>query len=286
MCPASFSSVRNNPWVITGVVLVATALWIVFFKHSPLSFLTGKYLAEWGISARKLVFFSLLTLIPLLAMFVLHRPKEVFSSWGFSGNFLVAFALSIFCTAPMFIGNALKMPLTNEISNTLFDAGLPLLFEYMVPAHPGWSYQVYWEGVLNTAVIAGFFEEIIFRGFIFGQLFRYARWGFMPAVLASIVPFAFLHIQLEWKWVAIGSMFIFTALDGAFFCWMFTQWRYNIWVPIWLHILINLSWIAFEGNNSESRIWANVVRLAAIAMSVLFTIWFKKQSGESLRLEG
>lgn len=242
-------------------------------------------MAEWGIPARKFVFFSLLTLIPLLAMFILHRPKDVFRSWGFSGNFLVAFALSIFYTAFMFIGNALKMPLTNEFSNTLWDAGLPLLFECMVPVHPGWSYQVYWEGVLNMAVIAGFFEEVMFRGFIFGQLFRYARWGFVPAVLASVVPFAFLHIQLEWKWVAIGSVFILTALDGVFFCWMFVQWQNNLWVPIWLHILINLSWIAFEGNHSEGRIWANAVRLAAIVLSILFTIWVKKHNGKSIRIK-
>lgn len=184
----------------------------------------------------------------------------------------------------MFIGNALVIPLAVGFSNTLLDAVFPLFFECMEPVHPGWSYQMYWEGVLNTTVIAGFFEEVMFRGFIFGQLFRYARWGFVPAVLASVIPFGFLHIQLEWKLMAIGSMFVLTALDGAFFCWMFVQWRYNLWIPVWLHILINLSWVAFEGNDAEGRIWANAVRLAAIALSILFTIWVKKHNEKSIRL--
>ena len=85
--------------------------------------------------------------------------------------------------------------------------------------------------------------------------------------------------------MAIGSMVVLTALDGAFLCWMFVQWRYNLWVPVWLHILINLSWIAFEGNDPESRIWANIVRLAAIFLSILFTVWIKKRNGESIRIE-
>lgn len=279
MRQASFSSVRNNPWVITGVVFAATALWIYFFKYSPLSFLTGKYLAEWSVPARKLVLFSLLTLISLLAMFVLHRPKEIFRSWGFSGNFILALSVSALCALPMFVGNAFVMPMTAGFSDALSKIGLSIptcISTYWVGE--------YWSDVLSTAVIAGFFEEVMFRGFIFGQLFRYARWRFVPAVLASVVPFAFLHIQLEWNMVAIGSMFFLTALDGAFLCWMFVQWRNNLWVPIWLHILINLSWIAFEGNNPEGRIWANIVRLAAIALSVLFTVWVKKRSGEPIRI--
>ena len=285
MRPADFSVIRKNPWVVTGVVIAATVLWIAYSKYSSLYFFVDKYMAESDVPARKFVFFSLLTLIPLGALFILHKPREVLRCWGFSGNFLVALAVSALCTLPMFIGNALMIPVAGGFGKALWSTGLPMFTECITTFHAGWSYEVYWDGVLNTAVIAGFFEEVMFRGFIFGQLFRYARWGFMPAVLASVVPFGFLHVQLEWKLMAIGSMFVLTALDGAFFCWMFVQWRYNLWVPIWLHILINLSWIAFDGNNAEGRIWANAVRLAAIALSVLFTIWFKKRSGESIRLE-
>ena len=278
MRPASFSSVRSNPWVITGIVFAATVLWIYFFKHSPLA---GEYLAEWSVPARKLVFFSLLTLIPLLAMFVLHRPKEIFRSWGFSGNFILALSVSALCVLLMFVGNAFVMPITAGFSDVLSKIGLSAPSPYINTYWVG----EYWKGVLSMAVVAGFFEEVMFRGFIFGQLFRFARWGFVPAVLASVVPFAFLHIQFEWKLMAIGSMFILTALDGAFLCWMFVQWRNNLWVPIWLHILINLSWIAFEGNNPEGRVWANIVRLTAIVLSILFTVWVKKNNGESIRIE-
>lgn len=281
MRPASFSSVRTNPWVITGVVFAATTLWIYFFKHSPLSLFTGKYLAEWGVPARKFVFFSLLTLIPLLALLILHKPKELFRVWGFSGNFFLALSVSALCVLLMFVGNAFVMPITAGFSDVLSKIGLSAPIQYINTYWVG----EYWKGVLSMGVVAGFFEEVMFRGFIFGQLFRFARWGFVPAVLASVVPFAFLHIQFEWKLMAIGSMVVLTALDGAFLCWMFVQWRYNLWVPVWLHILINLSWIAFEGNDPESRIWANIVRLAAIFLSILFTVWIKKRNGESIRIE-
>ncbi|MCS2956564.1 CPBP family glutamic-type intramembrane protease [Bacteroides salyersiae] len=31
--------------------------------------------------------------------------------------------------------------------------------------------------LFNIVVIGAFFEELFFRGFLLGQLFRYAKWG-------------------------------------------------------------------------------------------------------------
>lgn len=42
--------------------------------------------------------------------------------------------------------------------------------------------------------IAGMFEELVYRGFVFGQLFRYARWGFLPAALLAALAFGSLHL--------------------------------------------------------------------------------------------
>ena len=48
--------------------------------------------------------------------------------------------------------------------------------------------------LFNATVIAGFFEELFFRGILMGQLFRYAKWGFVPSMLIASVIFGIGHI--------------------------------------------------------------------------------------------
>ena len=48
--------------------------------------------------------------------------------------------------------------------------------------------------ILGGAIYPGFFEELICRGLFFGVLFRFCRWGFLPAALLSSVIFSLGHM--------------------------------------------------------------------------------------------
>ena len=48
--------------------------------------------------------------------------------------------------------------------------------------------------LLNKTFIAGFFEEFLFRGFLFGILFRKLKWGFIPASILAEVILGLGHI--------------------------------------------------------------------------------------------
>ena len=57
--------------------------------------------------------------------------------------------------------------------------------------------------------IAPFAEEALFRGYVFRQLYRRARWGFWLAALVPSVLFALVHVyQAEGLWELVGIMAI------------------------------------------------------------------------------
>src|SRR6266849_6120360 len=69
--------------------------------------------------------------------------------------------------------------------------------------------------VLSVGVgcfVAPFAEEVLFRGYVFGQLYRRARWGFWLSALIPSVLFAFGHAyQASGFWELVG-IFAVTGL--------------------------------------------------------------------------
>jgi len=64
-----------------------------------------------------------------------------------------------------------------------------------------------------ATVLGPFFEELLFRGFLFG-LFR-RMLGAWPAILLAAVPFALLHgPQYQWSWKHLVSLFLAGAVFG------------------------------------------------------------------------
>ncbi|MCD4835114.1 MAG: CPBP family intramembrane metalloprotease [Bacteroidales bacterium] len=134
--------------------------------------------------------------------------------------------------------------------------------------------------LIHGSLLAGFFEEIFFRGFLFGQLFRKLKWGFIPAVMLSAVIFAMGHLYQGNSTGETIGVFIVTLLGGAWFAWLFIEWNENLWVPIGLHVLMNLSWILFEiSDTALGGISANIFRATTITISILITIRYAKKNG-------
>lgn len=136
--------------------------------------------------------------------------------------------------------------------------------------------------LFNTAFVAAFFEEFIFRGFLLGQLFRYCRWGFVPASLAAALFFGVGHVFQGGD--ALSALFaaLVTALGSVFFGWLYVESRYNLWFVVFLHVLMNLVWTLFSDsvNGVVGSLVPNLFRLLVMAVAVATVVVCKKRSGQ------
>ena len=143
-------------------------------------------------------------LIPSGALFLLHARRDIASSMGLSHGFGTGLLFAVTATLPMIAGYAVIGELSADEAFT-------------------WIF------------IAGMFEELVYRGFVFGQLFRYARWGFLPAALLAALAFGSLHLYQGHDPVSALTAFGVTALGSIFFSWLYVEWNYNLWSVIWMH---------------------------------------------------
>src|SRR5690606_16707509 len=96
------------------------------------------------------------------------RKSNIFQSLGLSSSFLTGIWTSLLFTMPMFLG------------------GL-LFFTFQPPVSV--------ENIIAGTIVAGFMEELYFRGFLFGQLFRKTNLGFVSSILLGALIFAFGHLH-------------------------------------------------------------------------------------------
>jgi CAAX amino terminal protease family. len=128
-------------------------------------------------------------LIPTWALFLLHARRDIASSMGLSHGFGTGLLFAVTATLPMIAGYAVIGEFDRELTA---DAAFTWIF------------------------IAGIFEELVYRGFVFGQLFRYARWGFLPAALLTALAFGSLHLYQGHDPVSALTAFGITALGSIF----------------------------------------------------------------------
>jgi hypothetical protein len=123
-----------------------------------------------------------------------------------------------------------------------------------------------------TAFFSPVGEEVLYRGYAFGQLYQRAKWRFLSAVLIPTLFFSLGHLyQAADVKQAIG-VFAVTAIGSIWFAWLYARWQ-NLWVPIMLHALMNLWWYIFEVDTTALGGWlANIARLLTIVLSVAVTL--------------
>lgn len=93
-----------------------------------------------------------------------------------------------------------------------------------------------------------FAEEVLFRGYLFRQLYRRAGWSFIAAVAVSAIFFGLAHVRNvigKGDLRLLVSEIVITGVGGAFFAWLFVNWRDNLWVPFTVHSFMNLWWEVF-----------------------------------------
>ncbi len=185
--------------------------------------------------------------VPLVSLLLLHKPGKILREIGLQSNFIVAAKISLISTIPMFLGY-----------------GIAAKFQFVLS----------WNSFLLGAVMAAIGEEVIFRGFLFGQLHRRVGLWFIVAASASAILFGMGHLYQGAELLEMAGVFAVTAIGGIWFSWLFKRWQYNLWVPINFHLLMNLYWSVFEaGSNALGGVEANVYRLLTILISIGLTLW-------------
>jgi uncharacterized protein len=192
----------------------------------------------------------------IIALFLIHKPKDLASSIGINKGFGKGLFFAFLCTFPMLIGYSFFFKFNIKITcNEIF----------------------------SGVIFAAFFEELYFRGILFGQLFRYARIGFIPSVLICAVLFAAGHLWQSSDFSVLIGIFATTFLGAIFFAWTYIEWDNNLWVPMGLHLFMNLYWNLFSaGNNALGGFYSNIFRILTITLVICGTLFYKKRKGIKL----
>ena len=243
---------------VTLITVVAFGIHFVFddvyFKNIRGSL--HEVINQFGISH---IIAYLIVGIPIFAgTLMISKKNEFFSNLGLDKNFLKASAFSVVCTLPMFLGFALFCDFNTDIKLN---------------------------NILISVLAAAFFEEIYFRGFLFGQLYKHTSLGFIASVLLGALLFGLIHLYQSNVLIELVGIFLITFLGAILFAWVYVEWNYNLWVPIMLHALMNLAFEMFiVSDNALGGIYLNVFRTLTIALIITITILYKKRKGIPLEV--
>jgi uncharacterized protein len=190
----------------------------------------------------------------LIVLFLFHQPKDIPGELGLGKDFFKGLQYAFLFTLPMLIGYYLLGQYNNE--------------------------QTVIENILK-AFKDGFREEIYFRAFLFGQLFRQVKLGFLPAVGINGLIFALLHIYQAHNIEESIGIFAITFAGAIWFAWLFIEWKENLWLPIFMHFFMNLYWHLFSTEHSAmGGLILNLPRTLTITLSIYFTIKMVRKSGQ------
>ncbi|MEZ5017075.1 MAG: CPBP family intramembrane glutamic endopeptidase [Flavipsychrobacter sp.] len=240
----------------TAKILIIIVCFLLYYAGSTQFKLTMGAIDEY-IHYGLLSYFITYVLIGIpifVGAYLVNISGNAFSNLGLRSNIVTALIATLIFTAPMFIGGLLFYPIGTVTS---------------VP------------NLIAKTFFAGLFEELYFRGFLFGLLFRYTKLGFIPSILLGAIVFATGHLyQSDNAGIQLG-IFLTTFIGSAYFAWLYSEWKFNLWIPILLHSFMNLAWLMFDmSDNAAGNLYANILRGLTIAVSIIITLWYKhKQKG-------
>ncbi|PRB03361.1 hypothetical protein CQ046_10360 [Chryseobacterium sp. MYb7] len=193
------------------------------------------------------------TLIPLMATLKILLPKRSISELlSLNKSIIKGFTLALIGTLSMLIGYMIHFTAISKINfETLF---------------------------INT-LSSAFFEEIIFRAFLIGILYRFTRHGFLSSVLLGSLLFAQVHLYQSQNITELIEIFTITFLGSVFFSWVYFESEYNLWTAIFLHFFMNLYWEIFNvSENVSGNLYGNLYKLISIAVLIVVIIYFKRKN--------
>ena len=200
-----------------------------------------------------------ITGIPLfLGALLIGQRTDFFQNLGLDKSIIKGFIFALICTLPMYIGFSVIFEFNQNVKlNTIF----------------------------IRVVSAGFFEELYFRGFLFGIPFRKTKLGFILSVFFGALYFGLLHLYQSTEFSELLGIFLITFLGAILFAWAYAEWNFNIWIPVFLHMLMNLAWELYSvSDNALGGIYSNVFRFLTIGLVIILTLLYKKRKGIKLTI--
>lgn len=186
-----------------------------------------------------------------ISMSFIYPVRKIWSELGLGMNgFLKGWAIGTALCIPMFITNAI--------------AG---------------EFVFSWEKLFFLALWPGFFEEVAYRGFPFGPLYRKCKWNFFLAILVPTIIFASSHLYQAHDFMSALTTLTVTGLGSILFAWLYIEWEYNLWVPIALHAMMDAAWSLFpvgeENYGASGNTITNVGRVVTLLLAIGITLWHK-----------
>jgi len=236
---------HRRAWIALLVILVF--FWLDAFHLDLFRRVAGDWSGYPRMLALALLAYGPQLLVALGVAALVAGPRHAAAALGLRGHPFRALLVGIVLTVPMLIGLASQVPpvLTAQTAIDL----------------------------LRMALLPGFGEELLYRGLLFGLLFRFAGWGFLPAALLAALVFGAAHLYQGGDPGEAAGIFALTALGSLWFAWLYVEWDDDLWVPVALHVLMNAWWIVFPvADNALGPAWTVGLRLAVLLLAVLVTL--------------
>lgn len=247
------AGVRHSRMFVS-VLVIATFLLVNATGLSIFRALAGDLQGWPRMIALAVLGYGLYLLAPLAVAARLCGRRRMLSTLGLGGSLREALVLAAGCSAIVLIGIAVTSapaPLDR----------LPL-------------------DLMRSALLPGIAEELLFRAFLFGFLYRFAGWGFLPAALLSALVFGLEHVYQGGDAMQALGIAVLTGIGGLWWSWLLVEWRWNLWVPIAFHVLLNGYWTAFDvADNALGSAMTVGLRLVCIALSVVVTVIVARRRG-------
>lgn len=234
--------------------------------------------SRWWYAAVAAVFFAIADNLSYLMRFL--DLKQFFSSLVVLGlrnilEVVLCFFGVIFAHHFGFKGSARELGLRAPAKRAFvfaFIATLPMLICFALTSNVNPKMTFLTVGV--GCFLAPFAEEVLYRSFMFRQLYRRARLGFWLSALIPAVLFALAHLYQSTDFGELVGISAITGIGSILLSWIFLRWQDNLWAIFGLHSFMNLWWEIFAVDDTALGGWlANVARFLTIALAVIFTIY-------------
>lgn len=193
-----------------------------------------------------------ITLIPIIiTLKILFPKKKILNLFSLDQSIIKGFSLAFMGTLPMLIGYIIHFRLVKTVN---------------------------FESLFINTLSSAFFEELIFRAFLIGTLYRFTRLGFLSSILFGSLLFAQVHLYQSQNTIELIEIFAITFLGSILFAWIYFEQNFNVWGAIFLHFFMNLYWEIFNvSENVSGNLYGNVYKFISIFLIIGLVVYYKKK---------
>jgi len=202
-----------------------------------------------------------ITMLPLIITLKIIFPKKSITNlFSINKPFLQGFSIAFMGTLPMFAGYFMYFKLVQSIN---------------------------FQSLFINNVSSPFFEELIFRAFLIGILYRFTRMGFITSALFGSLLFAQVHLYQGSSLTELTEIFLITFLGSVFFSWVYFETDFNLWTAISLHLFMNFYWEIFNvSDNVSGNMYGNLFKVVSILLIIALVIYHKRRNKIPFQITG